>query len=128
MEKEALGNIKKKVSAFILEEEGKISKEALIALGAFFGTVALGAIISGVAKGDAVQISPSQANSTITIQALHQPGSGDTPPTSDSGDDAGGGGDAGDASGGGAGADGGDGGGADGGGCDGGGSDDCGAN
>ena len=86
MEKEALGNIKKKVSAFILEEEGRISKEVVIALGAFIGTAAIGAMIAGVVKGVPVDVSSQQSGTTVNIQGVHSvPGGGG------GGDDGGGG-------------------------------------
>ena len=39
-------NIKKKISSYVLGEEGKISKQSLITLGAVLGTAALGGMLS----------------------------------------------------------------------------------
>ncbi|MFH1641597.1 MAG: hypothetical protein ABIC04_01725 [Nanoarchaeota archaeon] len=38
--------IKKKISNYLLSEEGKISKQALLTMGAFLGGAALGGILS----------------------------------------------------------------------------------
>jgi len=38
--------IKKKISAYVLGEEGKISKQSIMTLGAFLGAAALGGILS----------------------------------------------------------------------------------
>jgi len=38
--------IKKKISAYVLGEEGKISKQSIITLGAFLGAAALGGVLT----------------------------------------------------------------------------------
>ena len=38
--------IKKKISSYILGEEGKISKQSLLSLGTFFGTAAIAAALA----------------------------------------------------------------------------------
>jgi len=43
----AIPKIKKRISSFIFNEEGKISKQSLISLGAFLGGSALGSILFG---------------------------------------------------------------------------------
>ena len=57
-----LPQIKKKVSAYILGEEGRIAKQSLISLGALLGTVALGTILASQS---------SEAGTSVSHKVTH---------------------------------------------------------
>lgn len=70
-----LPEVKKKVNAFLVGEEGKISKKSLIKTGAFLGAIAVGsAVLSSSASAQATHsntISGSFDGATNTISGTH---------------------------------------------------------
>jgi len=65
-----LPKLKKRISDFVLSEEGKISKHSLVAMGAFLGSAAMGTLVADEVKG---QVGPPHPADNITC-----PGNNDT--------------------------------------------------
>jgi hypothetical protein len=67
-----LPQIKKKISSFINDEEGKISKQSLFALGTFIGSAAIASVLSSknTAAND-ISLTNSTVGNTITATASH---------------------------------------------------------
>ncbi|MBT5492359.1 hypothetical protein HOK00_09080, partial [bacterium] len=68
MKKNILPKIKKKISSFIMEEEGKISKQSIFALGTMIGSAAIASVLSSKkAEANQIAISDSTIGDEITI-------------------------------------------------------------
>jgi hypothetical protein len=65
--KSKIPKIKKKISSYLLSEEGKISKQALLTMGAFLGGAAIGTLISSE-DVDAATGGPCKSGPDCTIE------------------------------------------------------------
>jgi hypothetical protein len=63
--KSKIPKIKKKISSYLLSEEGKISKQALLTMGAFLGGAAIGTLIG---SEDVAAAGPCKSGSDCTIE------------------------------------------------------------
>jgi len=73
---EAFPRIKKKINAFLVGEEGKISKKSLISTGAFLGTIALSSAVlsttvSAAGTTHTNQLFADYTSSSNTVQGSH---------------------------------------------------------
>lgn len=63
------GGIKKQISSFIKNEEGKISKHALTVMGALVGSAAAAALISKSVSAGPVSITKTGSSTSFTVTA-----------------------------------------------------------
>ena len=71
--KPLLPKIKKKISSFVMEEEGKISKQSLFTLGAFIGSAAIAAVLASkkVDATSTITLGSSATDTQVTVTAAH---------------------------------------------------------
>lgn len=68
MANKIIPKVRKKISSFIKDEKGSISKQSLLSLGTFVGTIAVSSLFavkdvkSGVAQGDADEMTVSHSH------------------------------------------------------------------
>lgn len=75
MKQKGMPEIKKKISSFLLSEEGKIAKSSLLKGGALLAVIALGPVISSqgasAAHGNSLSLNYNAGSGTATAQHSH---------------------------------------------------------